>query len=99
VVPRRGGIEDGAAGDRRVRPQDQPVAARGDHRLVQAELGEALAGARRARGDGRGAVVDGDRGRDRRQRLEQHVEPVARPVRAGLDERVAAAELPTLYAR
>ena len=59
-VPRRVRVEDDAAADRRAGAQDDSVAAGGDYRPRQTELGEAVAGAGDARGGLRRAVVEHD---------------------------------------
>ena len=91
---RRGGegSSTDAAADGRLGAQDDAVAAGGDDRLAQAQLGVAAlahdAGGHVARPD-----VDGDRGRHGLELLERDVEPPADRVGARLDEHVAAPEL------
>ncbi len=93
-MPGRRGIEYDASADGRPVAEDDPVAARRDHRRGEPELGESAC-LRDARGYGRRAVVDVQPGavRDRLELLERHIEPVARPQAAGGDERVAATQL------
>jgi len=96
-VPGRGGVEDGSAGDRRPRAEDDAVAPRGDDRARQAQLREAVSGPRDAGRGLRGAVVEHHARRDLAQGLERHVEPEARPEGARRDEDIAAAEFPPLH--
>ena len=74
-VPRRARVEHDAAADGRAGAKDDPVAARGDDRPRQAELGEAVAGAGDSSGGFRGAVVEHDARRNLAQRLERDVHP------------------------
>ena len=92
-VPRRRRIEHHSAADRGVGAQHDTVAARRDDRPRQAQLGEAVAGARHPRDRLRGAVVEHDASRDLSQRLERDVEAEARPGRSRRDEDVAAPQL------
>ena len=94
----RVGIQHDPAGKRCPGAEDDPVAARGDNRPRQAQLGEAVAGARDAGNGLVGSMVEHDAGRNLSKRLEGHVEPEARPDGARRDEDVAAAQLLPLHA-
>ena len=98
-VPRRRGIHDAAAADRRSRAQHDAVAARRDDRRGKPQLRVAVACTGNARRNVRRAVVDVHPRRDLPQRLERDVEPVADGKRVRRHERVAAAEVVALDAR
>ena len=99
-VPRRRGVEHGAAADGRLAAQHDAVAARGDDRRGEPQLRvrsparTTRAGTAASRGGRAGA-----RRRDRLELLERDVEPVARREGARRDERVAAPQLAPLDAR
>ena len=91
-APRRRGVEHHAAADGRLGAQDDAVAAGGDDRLAQPQLGVAAL-AHDACGHVARPDVDGERGRERLELLERDVEPPADRVGARLDEHVPALEL------
>ena len=92
-MPRRRRIEHDPAADGRSRTKHDAVSPGRDDGTRQAQLGEAVAGARDARWGLRRAVVEHDPRRKLAQRLERDVEPEARLGGARRDEDVAAAQL------
>ena len=92
-------IEHRSAADGRSRAEDDAVAARGDDGSREPQLREAVADARDAREYIRRPVMHVDTGWNLRERLEDDVEPVARPVRARRDERVTAPHVGAFHAR
>ena len=92
-VPRRRRIEDDTAADGRPGAQDDAVAAGRDDGPREAQLREAVAGARDAGGGLGGAVVERHARRDLAERLERDVEPEARRRGSRRDEHVAAPQL------
>ena len=93
---RGSGVEHDAASDGRLGAQHEAIAAGGDDGRGEPELRARVVGAYDPRRDLRRAVVHADRRRDVGDRLEPHVEPVARHERIRRDERVAARELVSL---
>ena len=101
AMTRRRGIEHDTAADGRLAAKDDPVAAGGDDGLGQPELRPAVADSRDARRDVTRSVMERESRAvlDRLQLVERDVEPVRDGVRAGRDERVAAAQLAPLDTR
>ena len=98
-VSRRGRIEDAPSADGCVCTQDDPVARGGDDGGGEPQLREASR-ANDARERRRRAVMYQHPCRDRcAELLELDVEPVARRVRIGCDEHIAASELGALDSR
>ena len=99
-MARRIGIDHGAAPDRRPAAQDDPVAARCNHRRREPELGVA-AGRGDAGEDGARPVVHEQAlaVRDRLELVERDVQPEARAQRARRDQDVAAPQLAPLDPR
>ena len=90
-------VEHDPAADGRVGAQHHSVAARGDDRLGEPQLGVRPA-ARDASRDGARPDVHGQRAREIVRRIELHVEPERRRVVAGLDDDVAACDVAPLEA-
>src|SRR5205823_12142301 len=93
--PRRRGIDNAATADRCLGAQNEPVAAGGDNRLVEAQLREA-AGADDPHSHVGGAEMYLHRRGNGLELVENDVEPIAHGVMAGVDERVAAAKVAAL---
>ena len=98
-VPGRICSEHDSAADRRPCAEDDAVAARRDDGRGEPQLRVAVADEDDAREHVGRAVMHVHARGDVRQRLERHVEAVARPIRARSDERVAAAHVAAFDAR
>ena len=100
-VARGSRVDDPPAADSRARAEHEAVAAGGNGGRGKAQLRVPLADPPDRGRDLRGAVVDVHAGAvgDRLELLERDVQAVARRVRTGLDERVAAPQLRALDPR
>ena len=92
-MPRRDRIDDRSATERRLAAENHAVAARGDDRRRETQLGEALAEPHDARGRVRRPEVHLHTRAvlDRLELVERDVETVRRRIRTGCDERLAPA--------
>ncbi len=100
-MPRRRGIEHCAPAERRLAAEDHAVAACGNDRPLQPQLGEALADPRDPGGSVRRPEVHLHARvvRDRFELVERDVEAIRRRIGAGCDERLASGDLVPLDAR
>ena len=94
-------IEHHRAADGRLLPEDDAVAARGDDRRCEAQLGVVVPDAHDARRDPARAVVHGQPGAvgNRLELAERDLEPVRARERARRDERLTATDLRALDPR